>query len=98
MRIYGSIPFRNEAVGGATLPAGRDIRSTDKASAKQDKVELSASARDHKRVRDALGSVSDVRQDRVESLKKSVAEGTYNVSGQAVARKMLQEMRNDPTF
>jgi negative regulator of flagellin synthesis FlgM len=99
MRIYGSIQLHGEAVEGSSLSsANRAPRTNDKPLEAQDQVELSESARDHRKVREILQSVPDVRQDRIESLKRSIAEGTYNIPGRDVARKMLEEMKNDPAF
>jgi flagellar biosynthesis anti-sigma factor FlgM len=98
MQIYGNIPLSGEAVGGSKLlvirqlqPGGRPLNGTDQ-------VELSESAQTSLRLQDLLQSVPDVRRDRIESLKKSIADGTYHVPGRDVARKMLEEMSNDPVF
>jgi flagellar biosynthesis anti-sigma factor FlgM len=36
--------------------------------------------------------IDDVRREKIESLKKAVADGTYNVSAEEVARKLMEHM------
>ncbi|MBF0551494.1 MAG: flagellar biosynthesis anti-sigma factor FlgM [Deltaproteobacteria bacterium] len=54
-------------------------------------VHLSSRARDINKVRDTLKTVPDVRTDVVARLKDSIAQGTYQVSGEKVAEKMITE-------
>ncbi len=42
-----------------------------------DNVQLSARAQEFNRIKDVLGNVPDVRQERVDELNKQVAEGSY---------------------
>ena len=36
--------------------------------------------------------IDDARREKIESLKKAVADGTYNVSAEEVARKLMEHM------
>ena len=36
--------------------------------------------------------IDDARREKIESLKKAVADGTYNVSAEEVARKLIEHM------
>jgi negative regulator of flagellin synthesis FlgM len=57
-----------------------------------DKVEISSRSRDLKKIHDLLGQTPDVRSEKVAALKKAVAEGTYRVSGENIAAKMIEEI------
>lgn len=54
-----------------------------------DRVELSKEAKTLQQTRQLLTNLPDVRSERVEELKPLIQRGVYNVSGMAVAAKML---------
>jgi flagellar biosynthesis anti-sigma factor FlgM len=54
-----------------------------------DRVELSANSGEIDQLKQTMLGISDVRAERVASLKKSIDEGTYAVEGRKVAEKML---------
>lgn len=56
-----------------------------KTGSKKDHVEISTEAKE------LLGSqgMSEARQDKIETLKKSVADGTYRVDGRKIAEKLF---------
>ena len=60
---------------------GMAVKKTEK-----DKYELSDTARLYKA---AVSEASDVRLDKVNDIKARIAAGTYNISSEAVAEKML---------
>jgi flagellar biosynthesis anti-sigma factor FlgM len=45
-----------------------------------------------KRPSDSEPPIDDARREKIESLKKAVADGTYNVSAEEVARKLIDHM------
>jgi negative regulator of flagellin synthesis FlgM len=53
-------------------------------------VSVSAQGLELGKALQALGSVPDVRADRVAELKERIANGTYHVSGREVAQSMLR--------
>lgn len=55
-----------------------------------DRAELSEEARLYQRVREAAYKAPEVREDRVKKIKEAVENGTYAVSAEAVAEKMLE--------
>ena len=57
-----------------------------------DRVELSPQSRDMKKIHEILATTPEVRTEKVEALKKAVAEGTYKVKTEDIADKMVQEM------
>lgn len=56
-----------------------------------DKVELSVQARRIQQTAQALGSTTDVRDEKVRQVKMDIEEGTYQVNGGQVATDMLKE-------
>lgn len=67
------------------------LQTHSPARAKGDRVELSDRARSLYAAKEALSRLPEIRQDRVESLKKAIQAGTYRVSGEQLAERMLRE-------
>lgn len=57
-----------------------------------DRVVLSVSQERIDRLASAIASMEVSNSEKIESLKRQIAEGTYQVSGQAVAEKMLRTL------
>ena len=55
-----------------------------------DTVEISDRSRELARARQAVDAAPDVRADRVAELKKRIEDGTYSVSPELLARKLLE--------
>jgi flagellar biosynthesis anti-sigma factor FlgM len=47
---------------------------------------------DKKRIDEILKSTPDMRKSKVDALKKAIAEGSYQVRTEDIARKMLKEL------
>lgn len=60
---------------------------------KTDKVELSADAELISAAQQVIAGTPEIREDKVEALRKQIADGSYSVPAQEVADKMLTEMR-----
>jgi len=56
-----------------------------------DQVQISSKGLDLQTATAAVKGASDIRYDVVEPLKKAIANGTYNVSGESFAEKLLQK-------
>ena len=54
-----------------------------------DSLEISDSSRELARARQAVDAAPDVRADRVAEIKKRIEDGTYSVSPDLLARKLL---------
>lgn len=59
------------------------------ATSTMDQLSFSTMGKDMQIAKAALGSVPDVREDRVKALKESIANGTYQVSAESFADKIL---------
>jgi flagellar biosynthesis anti-sigma factor FlgM len=57
-----------------------------------DRVELSVNLREVDRLTSTVAAMPGANSEKIESIKSRIADGTYNVSGLAVAEKMLSSM------
>jgi negative regulator of flagellin synthesis FlgM len=55
-----------------------------------DTVEISNRSRELARARQAVDAAPDVRSEKVAAIKKSIEDGTYSVSPQLLAQKLLE--------
>lgn len=77
---------------GATSTRKMPAQST-KASEK-DKLEISAEAKHFQTALKAAKDSPDIRTDKVERIKAQIESGTYNVSAEEVAKKMMADFFN----
>jgi len=61
------------------------------AGAPAERVDLSTTAKDVQQIRKALADLSDVRNEKVQDLKRRIDEGSYSVSGEKIAEKMVKD-------
>ncbi len=61
------------------------------ASVPEEKVDLSTKARDVQQIKNALAKLPEIREEKVQELKRDIEAGTYNVSGEKIAEKMVGE-------
>ena len=59
-------------------------------SSSSDSLEISDRSRELARARQAVDAAPDVRADRVAEIKKRIEDGTYSVSPELLARKLLE--------
>jgi len=65
-------------------------QATGKTTAK-DKVQISDAGRDYQIASQAVVQASDIREDRVATIKASMDAGTYQVSNRNFAEKLMEE-------
>ena len=63
----------------------------DGSAAPEEKVNLSTKARDVQQIKSALAKLPEIREEKVQELKTQIEAGTYNVSGDKIADKMVGE-------
>lgn len=63
---------------------------TEKTNGKKDAVEISQIGKDINVAKQAIKNVPDVREDKVAAIKKQLEEGTYQVSDQDIADKLVE--------
>lgn len=59
------------------------------ATAAADKVEISQIGKDYQVAKQAVSQASDIRTDKVNAIREQMSAGTYNVSMEDVADKLL---------
>jgi negative regulator of flagellin synthesis FlgM len=78
---------RTDKVSGT----GAETKALGNSSSPEEKVNLSATARDIQKLKNLINQLPDVRSEKVENLKKQVDQGTYKVDSEKVAGKMVGE-------
>lgn len=58
----------------------------------RDKLQISGAGKDMQIAKQAIANAPDVREDRVAELKSALANGTYNVSGDDFADKIMEKL------
>lgn len=66
-----------------------NIKKTKTKTTENDNFTVSEEARDFQAVFRAVSKAPDVRQDKIDAIKKQIQEGTYNISSEDIANKML---------
>ena len=56
-----------------------------------EKVDLSTMAKEIQKAKVEVSKLPDVREEKVQEIKAQVEKGTYNVSGEQIANKMVGE-------
>lgn len=75
--------------GSSTIKKTEDKKTTT--SSFKDQLMLSATGRDSQIAKKALASAPDVREDKVASIKEQIDNGTYDVSTDDFASKLLDK-------
>jgi len=87
-KIYAEL---SSYLRGVDEKAQRQVpRPRDLAEPKTDRVEISRRSREVQKVREVVESVPDIRDARVNEVKKAIEDGTYNVRGEAIAEDILK--------
>lgn len=66
----------------------KKLEKTTKSS-QSDKLELSQTGKDYQVAKQAVMKAPDVRMDKVNDIKRRMESGTYNISSQEIASKMV---------
>lgn len=75
------------AVYNATKPVKKV--NTEKKVSKDDTLEISQFGKELHVAKKALSETEDVRWDKVEAIKKQMQDGTYHVTDEALAEKII---------
>lgn len=59
----------------------------------QDTFQISSAAKDYQTARVAVSQAPDVRMDKVNEIKAMMQNGTYSVSNEAIADKLLAQSK-----
>lgn len=58
----------------------------------KDKLNISSAGKDLTIAKQAVNSAPDVRADKIEAVKSAIDNGTYDVSGQEFADKIMEKL------
>ncbi len=56
-----------------------------------DKLQISTMGKDIQTAKAALANTSDIREDKIADIKAAIQDGTYEVSGESFADKLLEK-------
>lgn len=59
-----------------------------------DSVEISRTGKDYQIAKQAVAQSPDIREDKVNAIKQAMISGTYNVSGEELADKLIEDYFN----
>jgi len=62
-----------------------------KKAVQKERVKLSTAAREIQKAREVLEAIPEIREDKVRQFKREIGLGIYEVKGNLVAEKMLNE-------
>ncbi len=62
-----------------------------------DAINLSTLQQEIQHYAKALADLPDIREERVENIKRSLEKGTYSISSQNLADKLIQEISDLPS-
>ncbi len=77
-----------------TNQAKTTASKTEKTSSFSDALQLSQTGKDIQVAKQAVKDAPDVREDKVNEMKSKLASGTYNVSGEELADKLVNNYFN----
>ena len=66
-------------------------QKTQKAYSGSDQLSISQAGRDYQIAKNAVSEASDIREDKVAQLKQMVDSGTYEVTAEDFASKLLEK-------
>ncbi len=97
MKIEGSRPPESQDIQLRTQKLDKQevaANSNDNSqkTAQSDQVHLSGRAKEIAELKQVIQQMPEIRTDKVESLRKSIQEGTYKVDSFQVAGKILEEV------
>ena len=65
-------------------------KNTSRKGKTSDCLELSQTGRDYQIAKQAVKDVADIREERVNQIKEQMQSGTYQVTGEEFAEKILE--------
>ncbi len=81
----------NQVAGLYKLNKPTKATNTQGVQVSRDQVQISQVGKDYQIAKQAVADASDVREDKVADLKARIAAGTYNVSADDFASKLLEK-------
>ena len=97
MKINGNIPIDDSRPSEKLKDTHKnhDVESKDnanKADDSKDKISLSGKASEINELKRLISDLPDIRQDRIDALKKAIETGNYSIDATKIAEKILEEL------
>lgn len=67
------------------------VQAAGKVTATKDELHISHTGRDYQIAKQAVAQASDIREERVATIKASMEAGTYQVSNGSFAEKLMEQ-------
>lgn len=71
------------------LPISEQAQKTGGGASDSDRLELSARSREISHLNELIQSTPDIREHRVEQVRREIENGTYNVKAETIAAKIV---------
>jgi len=96
MNVSNNGPLHDLAtlLSGLQEPAPSKAAAPNRSAAKpgpEDSVRISERAKEFQKLYQAVSQAPDIRSEKVARLQETITAGTYNVSGQKVADKIITQ-------
>ena len=70
----------------------KPVKGVTKTTASSDAFEISQAGKDYQTATQAVKEAADIREDKVNRIKEALASGTYNVTGEEFAERMVSRI------
>ncbi len=91
-----SLPHRTANVPGEKTGQTENARSLEMEKASPDTVvNLSRKSKEAQLIKETIEKTQDVRQEKVDQLKKEISSNTYQINPRAIAGKMISYFTNE---
>lgn len=94
MKIFNN-PNVNKAMQIYNNKATEKVNNTKDVKAPKDELQLSNKAREYQIAMKAFKELPEVREDLVNDLKNQINQGSYNVTGEEIADKIIESVLVD---
>ena len=92
MRVQRYYNPRTRRVCSRPLPPRRDMSRSRPRRPGKDDISLSPRAAEVRRFTELAKALPDVRREKIEAIKKQIEAGTYEISAEQIAKKIIDSI------
>jgi negative regulator of flagellin synthesis FlgM len=98
MKISNQNPIIQHDIHTQRIQKNEEVKAQQSQTSSPDKVyngervELSQRAKDIQKIKKIVEETPEIREDKVTDLKQKIEQGIYNVKGEKVAQKLLEDL------
>ena len=89
---------KNQAVDKATVGKGATGTPSSGQTSTSEQIVLSSKAKGIQQAQEVVKSSPDVRTEKVNRIKKEIAEGRFNIDSDVLAEKILKDIITESAF